>query len=128
MLTTDTGGKPKVDHSLLPDEREKFIPLDTSKPYKFNAGTVSVCERDPCVLFPPCLIIAVRVLYSPERLVAIAKEATKENYVVSTEDCTGLAYDALALAKTGDLEVSSMLGLFDAFPNEKDRECGRYFR
>lgn len=50
LLITDAHDKPKVDHSILLDEREKFIPLDTSKPYKLNAGTVSVCEHTSSVL------------------------------------------------------------------------------
>ena len=44
----------------------------------------------------------------------------------STEDRVGLVYDALALAKAGYLEVSSMLALFDAFRNDKDCECDCY--
>jgi hypothetical protein len=43
LLTVDSNSKPKVDHTILLDEREKFIPLDMSKPFKLNAGTVSVC-------------------------------------------------------------------------------------
>ena len=43
LLTTDASGKASVDHTLLLDEREKFIAVDTSKPFKLNAGTVSVC-------------------------------------------------------------------------------------
>lgn len=57
---------------------------------------------------------------------AIAKEAAIENSVFSTEDRVGLVYDALALAKAGYLEVSSMLALFDAFRNDKDCECDCY--
>lgn len=59
---------------------------------------------------------------------AIAKEAAKENSVFSTEDRVGLVYDALALAKAGYLEVSSMLALFDAFRNDKDCERDWYFQ
>lgn len=43
LLTTDTDGRAVVDHSILLDERERLIPLDTSKLFKLNAGTVSVC-------------------------------------------------------------------------------------
>lgn len=44
LLTTDAHGKASVDHTLLLDEREKFIPLDTTRAFKLNAGTVSVCQ------------------------------------------------------------------------------------
>ena len=37
-------GKATLDKGLLLEEREKFIPLDTSKPYKFNADTTGVCK------------------------------------------------------------------------------------
>ena len=62
------------------------------------------------------------MLYSPERFVAIAKEAAKEDSVFSAEDRLGLVYDALALAKGGYLESSSVLALYDAFRNEKNRK------
>lgn len=44
LLTTDTNGKAKIDRSLLLDQREITIPLDTSKPFKLNAGTTGVCQ------------------------------------------------------------------------------------
>jgi aminopeptidase 2 len=53
-------------------------------------------------------------------LVAIAKEAAKENSVFSFDDRIGLVYDALALARAGYLDVSSALSLYDAFKNEKE--------
>ena len=43
LVTVDGNGKPVVDHTLILDEREKKIPLDTSKPFKLNAGTTGVC-------------------------------------------------------------------------------------
>ena len=63
---------------------------------------------------------AVRTLYSPERLVAIAKEAAKGDAVFSFDDRIGLVYDALALAKAGYLDVSSALSLYEAFKDEKE--------
>ncbi|GJE97967.1 M1 family metallopeptidase [Phanerochaete sordida] len=104
LLTVDSNGKSSIDNTILLDEREKFIALDTSKPFKLNAGTVSV----------------FRVLYSPERLVKIAEEAAKENSVFSLEDRIGLVWDALALSKAGYMEVSSALKLYEAFRNEKE--------
>lgn len=62
-----------------------------------------------------------RVLYTPERLISIAKEAAKENSVFSLEDRIGLVHDALALARAGYLDVSAALSLYDVFRNEKER-------
>ncbi|KIP07998.1 hypothetical protein PHLGIDRAFT_105051 [Phlebiopsis gigantea 11061_1 CR5-6] len=104
LLTTDASGKASVDHTILLDEREKFIAVDTSKPFKLNAGTVSV----------------FRALYTPERLVKIAEEAAKEDSVFGLEDRVGLVYDALALAKAGYLDVSAALKLYAAFHKEKE--------
>ena len=36
-------GKATLDNDILLDERENFIPLDTSKPYKLNADTTGFC-------------------------------------------------------------------------------------
>jgi aminopeptidase 2 len=44
LLTVDENGKAKIDHSLLLEGREMKISLDTSKPFKLNAGTTGVCE------------------------------------------------------------------------------------
>jgi hypothetical protein len=44
ILATDTEGKPHVDHKAVLDTRERFFPLDVSRPFKLNAGTVGVCE------------------------------------------------------------------------------------
>ena len=63
-----------------------------------------------------------RVLYSPERLVAIAKEAIKENSPFSVEDRIGLVYDGLALARAGYLNVSGVLTLYDVLREEKECE------
>ncbi|KAI0789033.1 hypothetical protein BC629DRAFT_1582206 [Irpex lacteus] len=104
LLTTDENGRAKVDRSLLLDQREVSVLLDTSKPFKLNAGATGV----------------YRVLYTPERLVAIAKEAVREDSVFSLEDRIGLVYDSLALACAGYLEVSAVLPLYDVFRNEKE--------
>jgi aminopeptidase 2 len=44
ILTVDASGKPAVDKAAVLDTREKTFTLDTSKPYKLNAGTNGVCE------------------------------------------------------------------------------------
>ena len=43
LVTVDGDGKSVVDHTIVLDERDKKIPLDTSKPFKLNAGTTGVC-------------------------------------------------------------------------------------
>lgn len=64
-----------------------------------------------------------RALYTPERLMEIAKEAMKENSAFTLEDRIGLVNDALALAKAGYLNVSSILSLYDILRHEKECEC-----
>lgn len=44
LVTTDASGKPQVDRAIVLDEREKFIPLDTSNSFKLNGGTTGVCQ------------------------------------------------------------------------------------
>ena len=44
LLTVSEDGKATVNRDLLLDEREKYIPLDTSKPFKLNADTTGFCE------------------------------------------------------------------------------------
>ncbi|KAF8151622.1 hypothetical protein B0H34DRAFT_135147 [Crassisporium funariophilum] len=83
LLTKD--GKSSVDTTAILEEREKHIALDTSKPFKLNAGTVGV----------------YRVLYTPERLALIAAEAAKENSPFSLDDRIGLVHDVMALSKAG---------------------------
>ena len=43
LLTVSADGTPVLDKDVLLDEREKFIPLDTSKPFKLNADTTGFC-------------------------------------------------------------------------------------
>lgn len=37
-------GKGTADRTLVLRDRETTIPLDTSQPFKLNAGTTGVCE------------------------------------------------------------------------------------
>ncbi len=53
----------------------------------------------------------------------IAHEAVKDNSAFTLEDRIGLVYDALALAKAGYLNVSSILSLYDVLRHEKECEC-----
>ena len=43
LLSIGNDGKPAINNSLILDTREKFIPLDTTRPYKLNANTTGVC-------------------------------------------------------------------------------------
>ncbi|CAA7267619.1 unnamed protein product [Cyclocybe aegerita] len=103
-LVTAEDDKAVVDTSAILEEREKFIPLDTSKPFKLNGGTTGV----------------YRVLYTPERLALIAAEAAKEDSIFSLDDRIGLVHDALALSKAGLADLSSALTLVNLWKNEKE--------
>lgn len=43
-ISSAQDGKAFVDTAALLQEREATITLDTSKPFKLNAGTTGVCE------------------------------------------------------------------------------------
>jgi len=47
LLSADDKGEPKVDMSLILDEREQSFVVDTSKPFKLNFGTTGVCTYAP---------------------------------------------------------------------------------
>jgi aminopeptidase 2 len=47
LLTVGADGKPKIQKDIVLDTREKEIELDTSKPFKLNAGTVTPGELCP---------------------------------------------------------------------------------
>ncbi|TCD67017.1 Aminopeptidase 2 mitochondrial [Steccherinum ochraceum] len=95
ILTVSTDGKAVIDSGVVLDTREKTILLDTSKPYKLNAGSIGV----------------YRVLYANDRLEKIADEAAKKASVFSLEDRIGLLNDAPALAKAGCIKTSGVLSL-----------------
>lgn len=96
--------KVSVDNSVVLDTREKTLAIDTSKPFKLNAGTYGV----------------YRVLYSDERFAAIAKEAAKGDAVFSLNDRIGLVHDIMALSKAGFCKVSSALTIVDILHGEKE--------
>ncbi|KAG6832427.1 hypothetical protein H0H87_001587 [Tephrocybe sp. NHM501043] len=104
IVTADKDGKPALNKEAVLKAREQPFELDTSKPYKLNAGTVGV----------------YRVLYTPERLSKIATEAAKDNSIFSLNDRIGLVHDAFALAKAGLAKASSALTLVDGLKNEKE--------
>ncbi|KAG1832677.1 hypothetical protein EV424DRAFT_1627020 [Suillus variegatus] len=93
-----------IDKSVVLDTREKTLAIDTSKPFKLNAGTYGV----------------YRVLYSDERFAAIAKEAAKGDTVFSLNDRIGLVHDIMTLSKAGFCKVSSALTIVDILHDEKE--------
>ncbi|OAX41307.1 hypothetical protein K503DRAFT_848469 [Rhizopogon vinicolor AM-OR11-026] len=103
-LLTAGSDKVKVDNTVVLDTREKTLAIDTSKPFKLNAGTYGV----------------YRVLYSDERFAAIAKEAAKGDAVFSLNDRIGLVHDIMALSKAGFCKVSSALTIVDILRDEKE--------
>ncbi|TFK74328.1 leucyl aminopeptidase [Pluteus cervinus] len=104
ILSTGSDGKATIDRGAVLSEREKTFAIDTTKPFKLNAGTNGV----------------YRVLYTPERLKKIAEEAAKENSIFTLDDRLGLVHDSLALSRAGLATLSSSLTLIDTLKNEKE--------
>ncbi|KAF9650846.1 hypothetical protein BDM02DRAFT_3217429 [Thelephora ganbajun] len=104
LLSAGKDGKSTIDNSLILDTREKFIPLDTTKPYKLNANTTGV----------------YRVLYSPDITAKISAEAAKVDSIFSLNNRIGLVLDSVALAKAGFSDTSSMFTLIDGLRGEKE--------
>ncbi|KAA1467278.1 leucyl aminopeptidase [Dentipellis sp. KUC8613] len=96
----------KVDTTAVLGAREAEFEIDTSRPFKLNAGTSGV----------------YRVLYTPARLAAIAHEAAKPgaDSAFSLNDRIGLVHDAMALAMAGFLDISAALTLVDIWKNENE--------
>jgi aminopeptidase 2 len=43
IVDKDIFGIRRIDNSVLLREREAFVPVDTSRPFKLNGGTTGVC-------------------------------------------------------------------------------------
>ncbi|KAG8691051.1 Aminopeptidase 2 mitochondrial [Ceratobasidium sp. 423] len=104
LLTTGADGKATVDHSIVLSERETEIKLDTSKPWKLNAGTVGV----------------FRTAYTPDRLTKLGEEAARSGSVFSLEDRVGLVSDAMVLARAGYGKTSGGLNLISRLRDETE--------
>ena len=61
-----------------------------------------------------------RVLYTRERLMKIAVEATRRGSIFSVEDRMGLISDELACAKAGLTKITDALELIHLFKDEKE--------
>ncbi|KAL1718216.1 peptidase family M1-domain-containing protein [Schizophyllum commune] len=103
ILTEDDGGKSTVDRAVL-SEREGSYGIDTSKPFKLNAGTTGVYH----------------VLYTPERLAKIAQEAAKEGSLFTLDDRLGIVHDAFATSKAGLATLSSALDVVNALKDTRE--------
>ncbi|KAI0259093.1 leucyl aminopeptidase [Gloeopeniophorella convolvens] len=104
IVTGSVPGQAVVDQTALLETREAEFKLDTSKSFKLNADTNGV----------------YRVLYTPERLAAIASEAAKTDSIFSLGDRIGLVHDAFALGKSGHLALSAALNLVNELRSEKE--------
>ncbi|CAG7846066.1 Aminopeptidase 2; Flags: Precursor [Serendipita indica DSM 11827] len=101
LLTVDESGKPVIKRDLM-TEREQTYQIDTSKPYKLNAGTSGV----------------YRVLYPPERVKLLGKQAVDPNSPFSVTDRMGLISDVMVLGKSGLCRTSDGLALLNELRSE----------
>ncbi|KAF9504838.1 hypothetical protein BS47DRAFT_1438322 [Hydnum rufescens UP504] len=104
ILSTDSSGKSVIDRSIVLDTRQTTISLDTTKPFKLNAGTIGV----------------FRVAYEPERLKLLGQWAAQKNSVFTLEDRMGLVSDAMVLAKAGVGATSGALDLIASLKDETE--------
>ncbi|KAH9923974.1 ERAP1-like C-terminal domain-containing protein [Epithele typhae] len=104
LVTVGADGKATINRDLILDQRELFIPLDASLPFKLNADTTGFFAT----------------AYSEERLAKLGEQAAAENSPFSLSDRIGLVYDALALAKAGYSSVTGALDLIVGLKNEKN--------
>ncbi|KAG8711368.1 Aminopeptidase 2 mitochondrial, partial [Ceratobasidium sp. 423] len=104
LLSTNLDGKTSTDRTAVLSKREEDIKLDTGKPWKLNAGRVSV----------------FRTAYTPERLSKLGEEAARPGSVFGLEDRVGLVSDAMVLARAGYGKTSGGLGLISHLRAETD--------
>ncbi|KAF8311309.1 hypothetical protein DL93DRAFT_2229778 [Clavulina sp. PMI_390] len=103
VLSTDSG-KPSIDRSVVLQDRESTLSIDTSKPWKLNAGTSGV----------------FRVAYEPERLKQLGIWASQKDSPFSLEDRMGLVSDATILAQAGVGQTSAALDLIASLHKEEE--------
>jgi aminopeptidase 2 len=104
LLSTNSDGKTSTDRSVVLSKREEDIKLDTSKPWKLNAGRVSF----------------FRTAYAPERLSKLGEEAARPGSVFTLEDRVEFVSDSMVLARAGYGKTSSGLDLISHLRNETD--------
>ncbi|KAI0331193.1 hypothetical protein GY45DRAFT_1249390 [Cubamyces sp. BRFM 1775] len=104
ILTVEANGSTKIDSVSLLEERDKFICVDVSRPYKLNAGTSGFYA----------------VKYEDQRLEKLGKQVTSPNFAFSLQDRIGLIRDAFALASAGYAPVRGALALLDGLRDSKE--------
>ena len=126
-MTEDDGGKTTVDRAVL-SEREGSYAIDTSKPFKLNAGTAGVCACTVCLRYDSASSYSIdssdHVLYTPERLAKIGQEAAKEGSLFTLDDRLGIVHDAFATSKAGLATLSSALDVVSALKDTRECGCG----
>lgn len=112
-----------LDRLAVLDKREATFQIDTTKPWKLNAGAAGVCT---CYQYLFTVLRQLiegeldRVLYTPSRLQKIAAQAAEAGSPFALEDRIGLVHDAMALAKSGQLRISAALGLVWTWRSETE--------
>ncbi|KAF8311310.1 leucyl aminopeptidase [Clavulina sp. PMI_390] len=104
VLSADASGKLAIDRSVVLQDRESTISIDTSKPWKLNAGTSGI----------------FRVAYEPERLKQLGIWASQKDSPFALEDRMGLVSDATILAQAGVGKTSAALDLIASLHKEEE--------
>ncbi|KAG8777819.1 Aminopeptidase 2 mitochondrial [Serendipita sp. 397] len=104
LMTVDESGKASVDRSIVMKTREETYKVDTSKPFKLNAGTSGV----------------YRVLYKPDRVKKLGKQATEASSPFAVTDRIGLISDVMVLGKSGMCRTSDGLALINEMRSETE--------
>ncbi|KAG8806528.1 Aminopeptidase 2 mitochondrial [Serendipita sp. 400] len=104
LMTVDESGKASVDRSIVMKTREETYEVDTSKPFKLNAGTSGV----------------YRVLYKPDRVKKLGKQATEASSPFAVTDRIGLISDVMVLGKSGMCRTSDGLALINEMRSETE--------
>ncbi|GJJ10234.1 hypothetical protein Clacol_004460 [Clathrus columnatus] len=97
IKTVNPKGEASIEDQALLTTRETTYKLDIKNLYKLNAGGTGF----------------YRVLYTPEHLAKLGKEAARAGSTLTTEDRLSLLNDATTLATSGYSTTSSVLTLID---------------
>jgi hypothetical protein len=127
VVTKNKHGTSYVDKSVVLRGQQTVIHLDTTVPFKLNAGTSGFCESGSSIIQYPQAVVpfadtscADRVLYSSDLFHDVVAEARSATSIFSTEDRIGLFLDTLAFAKAGLMKTSAALTLVDALQETDD--------
>jgi aminopeptidase 2 len=126
ILTVNDSGEVTVQRQIVMTAREETYEIDTTKPYKLNAGTSGVCESYLMEALKGCLSATDRVLYTPERITTLGKQCSQANSPFSVTDRMGLISDVMQLGKSGLLQTSAGLSLIHEIKG--DTECESLLR